>query len=84
MSTTRIFLFTGHPRVGSLSHGLAEAYQRGAETQGAEVRRMDVSDMAFDPVLHGGYQGFQPLEDDLVQWKENLSWANHTAWVFPL
>jgi len=83
-AVTRIFLFTGHPRVGALSQGLADAYQRGAETQGAEVRRMDVSDMAFDPVLHGGYQGLQPLEDDLVQWKENLSWANHTAWVFPL
>ncbi|MEM7767697.1 MAG: NAD(P)H-dependent oxidoreductase [Pseudomonadota bacterium] len=80
----RLFLFTGHPKAGSLSAGLADAYQRGAETLGAEVRRMDLCDMRFDPNLADGYAKFQPLEDDLVAWKAALSWCSHTAWVFPL
>ncbi|MEM0986789.1 MAG: NAD(P)H-dependent oxidoreductase [Pseudomonadota bacterium] len=81
---TRLFIFTGHPRPESLSSALADSYQRGAETLGAEVRRMDLCDMIFDPNLARGYKGFQPLEDDLVVWKEHLTWCSHTAWIFPL
>ena len=79
----RLFVFVGHPRSASLSHGLADAYQRGAEAQGAEVRRMNLSDMQFDPDLTEGYHARKTLEPCLEEWRENLSWANHTCWAYP-
>tara|TARA_R100000365_G_C2746942_1_gene76457 strand:+ start:2487 stop:3116 length:630 start_codon:yes stop_codon:yes gene_type:complete len=79
----RIFVFVGHPRSASLSHGLADAYQRGAEAQGAEVRRMNLSDMQFDPDLTEGYHARKTLEPCLEEWRENLSWSNHTCWAYP-
>lgn len=79
----RIFLWVGHPRATSLSHGMADAYQRGAEANGAEVRRMNLSDMVFDPDLTEGYHARKTLEPCLEAWRENLLWANHVCWAYP-
>ena len=79
----RIFLWVGHPRATSLSHGMADAYQRGAEASGAEVRRMNLSDMVFDPDLTEGYHARKTLEPCLEAWRENLLWANHVCWAYP-
>ena len=79
----RIFIWVGHPRATSLSHGLADAYQRGAEANGAEIRRMHLSGMDFDPDLTEGYHARKTLEPCLEEWRENLSWANHTCWAYP-
>ena len=80
----RIHLFVGHPRAESLCKGLADAYQRGAEAQGAEVRRQDLHDMDFDPDLTHGYEKRKMLEPDLFDWRENVMWANHLTWVYPV
>lgn len=82
--TARIFLFVGHPRAESLSGLLADAYQRGAEAAGAEVRRQNLSQMAFDPDLTHGYAQRKLLEPDLKAFRENTSWAGHLAWIHPL
>ncbi|MEE9381015.1 MAG: NAD(P)H-dependent oxidoreductase [Hyphomonadaceae bacterium] len=79
----RIFIWVGHPRETSLSHGLADAYQRGAEAQGAEIRRMHLSDMQFDPDLQEGYHARKTLEPCLEEWRENILWANHLLWAYP-
>lgn len=81
--TTRIFLFVGHPRETSLSHGLADAYARGAETQGSDIRRMNARDMRFDMDDFGGYSRKHTLEPDLVAWQEAIIWANHVAFFYP-
>jgi NAD(P)H dehydrogenase (quinone) len=79
----RIFLFIGHPRGASLSHGLADAYARGARTQGADIRRMHLSDMSFDADLTDGYHARKALEPCLETWRANTLWANHLCWVYP-
>jgi len=79
----RIFLWVGHPRATSLSHGLADSYQRGAEANGAEIRRMNLSDMTFDPDLTEGYHARKTLEPCLEAWRDNLLWANHVCWAYP-
>lgn len=80
----RIFIFVGHPRSTSLSHGMADAYQRGAESQGAEIRRMHLSDMDFDTDLTEGYHSRKTLEPSLEVWRENLVWSSHTCWAYPI
>jgi len=82
--STKIFIWVGHPRETSLSHGLADAYQRGAESQGAEIRRMNIHDMDFDPDLTHGYAQRKEHEPCLVEFIENIKWADHMAWFHPL
>ena len=79
----KIFIWVGHPRATSFSHGLADAYQQAAEAKGAEVRRMNLADMDFDMDLTEGYHSRKTLEPCLEEWRENLSWCEHTAWIYP-
>ena len=79
----KIFIWVGHPRGNSLSHGLADAYEAGASEKGAEIRRMNLHDMAFDPDLTFGYQQRKDLESCLEEWRENILWADHLCWVYP-
>ncbi|GAB5458025.1 MAG: NAD(P)H-dependent oxidoreductase [Henriciella sp.] len=80
----KLFIFVGHPREDSLSHALADAYQRGAESQGAEVRRMNLHEMNFDPDLTHGYLKRKEHEPCVAEWLNNMIWADHLAWVHPL
>lgn len=79
----RIFIWVGHPRSTSLSHAFADAYQAAAEAAGAEVRRMNLSDMNFDPDLTEGYHSRKTLEPCLEEWRETIMWANHLVWAYP-
>lgn len=80
---SRIFIWVGHPRASSLSHGLADAYARGAGAGGAEIRRMNLSEMSFDPDLTEGYHRRKTLEPCLVEWRENVRWADRVCWAYP-
>ena len=63
----RIAVILGHPDSESFSSAIARAYVKGALEQGAEVRRIDLSQLKFDPVLWHGYSEAQALEPDLVE-----------------
>ncbi|MAP95696.1 MAG: NADPH:quinone reductase [Ponticaulis sp.] len=79
----RIFIWVGHPRETSLASSLADAYTEGALLKGAEVRRMNLHDMSFDPDLTNGYHQRKDLEPCLEDWRENILWADHLAWFYP-
>ncbi|MEO0881091.1 MAG: NAD(P)H-dependent oxidoreductase [Pseudomonadota bacterium] len=82
--SAKIFSWVGHPAKTSVSHMLADAYERGAREQGADIRRMNMSEMNFDPNLADGYNTIQPLENDLEIWQDNIVWADHVAWFYPM
>lgn len=79
----KIFILLGHPDIDSFNCTLAGEYQRGAEEAGHEVRRMNISDMQFDPILHHGYREVQELEPDLVSFQENVRWCEHLVIFYP-
>tara|TARA_Y100000052_G_scaffold27583_1_gene36792 strand:- start:10684 stop:11268 length:585 start_codon:yes stop_codon:yes gene_type:complete len=79
----RIFVWVGHPAQNSLSSALANAYTRGAEIGGTEIRRMNLDEMSFDPDLTNGYKQRKELEPCLEEWRENILWAEHLAWFYP-
>lgn len=79
----RIFIWVAHPKPGSLCSGIADAYQAGAERAGAEVRRMDLSDMSFDLNSEGYGSNTPALEPDLAGWQECVRWADHLFIVHP-
>ena len=80
----QILVILGHPAADSLCAGMARAYAEGARQAGAEVRWLPVGGLDFDPLLHGGYRGDQPLEPDLAAAQGDIRWASHIAWVYPI
>lgn len=83
MISRKIFLLLGHPDKETLSGSFADAYVRGAEKAGHEVRRANIGDLKFDPVLHKGYKVIQEYEPDLLQVQENIKWADHFVILYP-
>ena len=65
----RIFIWVGHPKSDSLCNAIGNAYQAGAERTGAEVRRMNLSEMSFDLNFQGFGAAPHPLEPDLRIWQ---------------
>ena len=79
----KIFILLGHPDNDSFNCTLADEYERGAESAGHEVRRMDLGEMNFDPILHHGYRLIQDLEPDLLAFQENVRWCDHFVIFYP-
>jgi len=82
----RILVVIGHPDAdpARLCRALADSYEQGARSVGYEVRRIDVAKLDFpllrsaDDFLHGS---LAPSLQDAV---EQLRWAEHVVFIFPL
>ncbi len=83
MKSRKIFILLGHPDTDSFNGTLASEYERGALEAGHEVRRMNIGDMRFDPILHKGYRAIQDLEQDLLSFQENMRWSQHFVVFYP-
>ena len=73
----KIFILLGNPDSETYSESLAKAYEEGAKEAGHEVRRVNLGDITFDPILHKGYKVIQELEPDLITIQKNIQWADH-------
>ncbi len=79
----KITIIVGHPNTESLSGHIAETYEASACQAGHEVRRINLGDIQFDPILHKGYKQRQNLEPDLIKIQEAVIWCDHLVLVFP-
>jgi len=80
----KIFILLGHTDPATLSGALADSYEKAARSAGHNIRRQNISDMQFDPILHAGYKAIQELEPDLKAFQENVRWAEHIVIVYPI
>lgn len=80
----KIVIINGHPNKASLNFALAEAYKKGAEKSGAEVKEIVIANLEFNPNLQFGYQKRTELEPDLVKAWEIIQWADHLVWIHPV
>lgn len=71
----RIAIIIGQPKHNSFCEALGEAYKRGAEAGGHEVRRFVLANMSFDPILHEGFDKQQKLEPNLAEAQAAIVWA---------
>jgi NAD(P)H dehydrogenase (quinone) len=79
----RALLLFGHPEADSFNGRLATRYCAGFREAGGTIDRIDLADLAFDPVLRAGYRTSQPLEPDLERLRAAIERADHLVWVFP-
>lgn len=80
----KITAIDGHPGNDRLVSAMLDRYLAAAETSGATVTRLNLRDIDFDPVLHVGYRGEQPLEPDLVRAQAAITDCDHLVVGFPL
>jgi putative NADPH-quinone reductase len=80
----KILVILAHPARASLCGALAEAYGAGAREAGAKVRELSLTTLRFDPVLPPNGEGGAPLEPDLVQAQQDILWAEHLVFVYPI
>ena len=80
----RILIINGHPDKESYNYALSEAYKTGAASSGADIKVINIIDLKFNPNLQFGYRKRTELEPDLIKSQENLKWADHIVWIYPV
>ncbi|MFC0428758.1 NAD(P)H-dependent oxidoreductase [Chryseobacterium scophthalmum] len=80
----KIALINGHPNQESFNFTLAEAYKKGAEKSGVEIKEIIIRNLDFNPNLEFGYQKRMELEPDLIKAWEIIQWADHLVWIHPV
>jgi NAD(P)H dehydrogenase (quinone) len=80
----RTLIILGHPDKKSLCSALADNYEKGACEKGGELKRINLSELNFNPILRNSYKSNQNLESDLVEAQSLIKWANHIVIVYPI
>jgi putative NADPH-quinone reductase len=79
----RVLILDGHPDEGRLLTELLDSYSA-ALPASAEVQRIDVRGLRFDPVLYRGYKADQPWEPDLKAVADAITACDHLVVGFPM
>ena len=82
--TVKIYILLAHPDKNTFNGNLANAYETTAKNKGHEVRRQNLGEMKFDPILWKGYKEIQELEPDLKQAQKNILWCDKWVIVYPI
>lgn len=78
-----VLIINGHPRKGSFSEALVNAYAQGATHAGVIIKKLVIADLSFNPnVIHFSPKN-QLLEPDIQQSQHLILWANHIVFVYP-
>lgn len=79
----KVLVLLGHPDPDSSCGIFASSYEEGARKAGHDVKRINISDLNYDPILHKGYKVVQVLEPDLINLQNDFRWADHITLVYP-
>ena len=78
-----VLILLGHPRGDSFCGALADAYSQGAVQSGAAVKFVNIAALNFEENVVIPDPEDQHFEDDLVNVRNDILWANHLVFIFP-
>jgi putative NADPH-quinone reductase len=86
MYAPRILLIQGHPDASKvhLCHVLADAYAEGAKAGGFDLRQLNVARLDFELLRNPLEWRHGPLPAALQVAQDDLAWAEHIVFFFPL
>lgn len=84
MHPRHVLIISAHAGADSLGACLAATYAESATQAGHQTKLLQLSLLAFDPVMHAGYKRHQELEPDLLQAQADIAWAHELVFVFPI
>ncbi len=80
----KIFILIGHPdKDHTQTSEFALLYESAALKAGHEVKKIYLSELRFDPILHKGYKVIQEIEPDLKKVQEAIAWCDHFVLLYP-
>lgn len=79
-----IYVLLAHPDKDSFNGKLADAYERQAILKGHQVRRHNLGELKFDPILWKGYKTLQEAEADITEAQQNILWCNQWVIIYPV
>jgi len=79
----KIVVICGNPDADTFTGAVLDRYQAAAEDAGHEVKRYNVGEMDFDPILHKGYKEIQPLEPILLELQAAITECDHLVIAYP-
>lgn len=80
---SNILIILGNTKTKSFNKALADSYEKGAKLGKHQVKRINIGELKFDPVLWEGYDSEQKLESDLVKVQKDILWADHIVFIYP-
>lgn len=79
----KVLVINGHPRKGSFSEALVNAYIQGARTAGTDVKKLTLYELSFNLNVTEFSPKNQRIEPAIQQAQEFISWADHLVFVYP-
>lgn len=83
MQPKKIVIICGHPDADSFTGAVLDHYHVAAEEVGHEVKRFNLGELNFDPILHKGYKEIQQLEPDLITLQQAIRECDHIVIGYP-
>jgi NAD(P)H dehydrogenase (quinone) len=83
MKLKNILLINAHPREDSLTHLLADTYEKAAKISGHTVERLNIRDLHFDLTFSESHFG-EHLEPDIIESQRLISWSEHIVIITPV
>lgn len=84
MIKKKTLIINGHPDQESFCASLSDSYKKGALDSNTEIREIHIRSLNFNPNLEFGYRKRRELEPDLIEAQQDISWADHIVWIFPV
>jgi 1,4-dihydroxy-2-naphthoate octaprenyltransferase len=78
-----VLIVLGHPRTASLCGALASVFAEGAREASVKLRQLDLAALDFNPDVRCASPRQQVLEDDLLNARDLILWAEHLVFVYP-
>lgn len=81
--TKKILVLNGNPKKSSYGLHLSNIYETAANEQ-FDIKRIDLSNMQFNPSLDFGFDKEQKMEPCLIDFQQAVSWCEHLVIITPI